>query len=325
MMNSREIIRRTLAFENPERVARSFAPSDFVSEGPKLPNPLDAWRKINDREWRRTDEWGNVWARVDESSKGQILYGALNHLSEVDSFTLPDFSDSACYAPAAACFAAAPDKWRIGNVQGFTFKMAQSLRRFDQYLMDLVTEPLLISRLHDRIDEQIAWQIKRLAEAGADSVMFWEDWGTQAQTFINPRLWRKEFKPRFAALTAQAHALDLSVIMHSCGKITAILPDLIACGIDVFQFDQPRVHGIDTLAALQQNRVTFWCPVDIQTTLQSQNENLIRQEAAELLEKLWRGRGGFIAGFYADEASIGLADPRWQQTACETFMRLGVR
>jgi uroporphyrinogen decarboxylase len=323
-MNSREIVQRTLNFENPERIAHSFEPSDFVFAGPEIPNLLGEWCKVDERQWQRTDEWGNIWGRVDDTSKGQIIRGILDDLNEVATFPLPNFANAAYYTHAKDVFAQEPDKWHIGSVQGFTFKMAQQLRRFDQYLIDLVVDSQRISQLHDRIDEQILWQIKRLHQAGADSVMFWEDWGTQSQTFINPKLWRAEFMPRFINLIAEAHALGLSVIMHSCGKITSILPDLIECGVDVFQFDQPRIHGIDTLSELQQGHVTFWCPVDIQTTLQSQNETLIRQEVRELVSKLWKGQGGFMAGFYDDEASIGL-EPHWQQIACEEFLLRGAK
>jgi hypothetical protein len=110
--------------------------------------------------------------------------------------------------------------------------------------------------------------------------------------------------------------------MHSCGKITTIIPDLIESGVDLLQFDQPAIHGIDTLAAFQDAaKVTYWCPVDIQTTLQTKDECAIRQEANEMLEKLWRG-GGFVAGFYGDEHSIGL-EPKWQQIASDEFLRTG--
>ena len=323
-MNSREIVRRTLTFDYPEHVAHSFEPSDFVFGGAEIPNPLDAWRKIGEREWERTDEWGNVWSRVDETSKGQVIRGVLEDLNQAATCPLPDYADPAHYAHAREIFAKATELWHIGSVQGFTFKMAQQLRKFDQYLMDLITEPDRIHILHNRIDEQIGWQIRRLGEIGADSIMFWEDWGTQERTFISPRLWRQEFKPRFQTLCTSAHSHNLSVIMHSCGKMTALIPDLIECGIDVFQFDQPRIHGIDTLAEFQkQNRVTFWCPVDIQTTLQSRRESMIRDEARELLDKLWKGRGGFIAGFYPDSTSIGL-EPSWQAIASDEFLRQGV-
>jgi uroporphyrinogen decarboxylase len=113
--------------------------------------------------------------------------------------------------------------------------------------------------------------------------------------------------------------------MHSCGKMTAIIPDLIEVGIDLLQFDQPQVHGTDMLARFQEHaRITFWCGVDIQTTLQTRDEALIRREAAEMIEKLWRGRGGFVAGYYSDEDSINL-DPRWQQIAIDEFLKFGVR
>jgi hypothetical protein len=42
-----------------------------------------------------------------------------------------------------------------------------------------------------------------------------------------------------------------------------------------------------------------------------------------MLDKLGGPEGGFIAGYYGDNASIGL-DPRWQDLACHTFMRYGV-
>ena len=39
-----------------------------------------------------------------------------------------------------------------------------------------------------------------------------------------------------------------------------------------------------------------------------------------MLDKLWRGQGGYIAGYYGDNASIGL-DPKWQDFASDEFVR----
>jgi uroporphyrinogen decarboxylase len=322
-MISREIVARTLAFEGPDRVAHSFPPSDFVSASPELRNPEGEWRRIDGREWRRTDEWGNVWGRVDETSKGEIVQGALTSLADVETFPLPDFSDPQAYEAAAKTFAAHPDHWHVGSIHGFSFSVARKLRRMEQYLVDLLLDRERIAILHDRIDEQIEAQMVGMRAAGADSTMIAEDWGTQLRTLISPQLWREEFKPRFARLCAFAHAQGLKVFMHSCGKITAIIPDLVEAGVDLLQFDQPTLHGIDTLAGFQKSgTITYWCPVDIQTTLQTKDEVAIRREASELLEKLWRGRGGFVAGFYGDEASIGL-EPKWQRIAIDQFVAMG--
>ena len=108
-MTSREIMKRTLEFEGPERVARSFKPSDMVGGGPQLPNPAGEWKKINDREWQRTDEWGNIWRRIEDISKGEIHAGALGNLDEVETFPLPDFNNSGYYAAVKREFDQHPD------------------------------------------------------------------------------------------------------------------------------------------------------------------------------------------------------------------------
>ncbi len=322
-MNSREILRRTLDFEYPERVAHSFSPSDMVVGKPEIPNPEGEWKKINSREWHRIDEWGNVWGRLDDSSMGEIIKGALENINEAETFQLPDFSNPEYYKNAKEIFSNHPNHWHNGLIRGFHFSLARKLRRMETYLIDLVVETEKISMLHDRIDEQIKFEIKRMAEIGADSIMVEEDWGTQYQTLISPAMWKNIFKPRFTDICSYAHKFNLKVFFHSCGKMTDIIPDLIDSGIDVLQFDQPGVHGIDTLKNFQQKeKITFWCPVDIQTTLQTKDENLIRKEARELLEKLWRGRGGFIAGCYPDNSSIGL-EPKWQEIAGDEFLKRG--
>ncbi|MFB3895906.1 MAG: uroporphyrinogen decarboxylase family protein [bacterium] len=325
-MTSREIIQRTLEFTFPDRVAHSFDPgSDFATALPEIPDHDGTWKRINSQEWERTDIWGNIWCRIDETSMGEIKQGALTNLEEVATFPLPDFSNPAFYLKAKTHFAQFPDRWHIGYVNGFSFSMARKLRRLEQYLEDILLDRDKIAILHDRIDEQIKHQIAGMKNAGADSIMIAEDWGTQTQTLISPSLWREEFKPRFQSHCGYAHELGLKVFMHSCGKITAIIPDLIESGIDVLQFDQPRIHGLDTLSSFQQeHKITFWCPVDIQKTLQTKNETLIRQEVNELLDKLWHhGQGGFIAGYYGDNASIGL-DPKWQGIASDEFLKQGI-
>ncbi len=325
-MKPREIVQRTIDFDYPERVARSFEPSDFIGASPVLPNPYNEWRKTGSSAWERKDEWGNIWRRIDPTSKGEVSQGAVVDLQDAVTIPLPNFDNPEYYHDARKIYASQPDLYPIAWIHGYTFSIARKLRRMDNYLMDLATDMEKVRVLHDRVDEQIKNQIKHFARVGSAAVMLAEDWGTQLDLLISPRMWRQEFKPRFQSLNDYAHDHGLSVFMHSCGKMTAIIPDLVETGVDVLQFDQPRVHGIDLLAHFQEsssNPITYWCPVDIQQTLQTRNETTIRIEADEMLSKLWRKRGGFIAGYYSDNASIGLT-PKYQQYAIDEFLRKGV-
>lgn len=323
-MTSREIVRRTLDFEKPERVARSFGDSDFTGAGNTAKTYATKWKETGNGRWERYDEWGNLWGRVDATSKGEVIRGVLEDMDRFNTYEFPDFSNADDYASAARARREQPDKWLIGNMPGFAFNIARKLRKLDQYLVDLMLEPRRMHKLHDRIDSLLEDMIRNYASAGVDSVMFPEDWGTQASLMINPELWHQEFYPRFQRLCGIARECGIRVFMHSCGQTESIVPGLISAGVDLLQFDQPELHGINTLAGHQEkSNITFWCPVDIQRTLQTGNANAIRAGAREMLEKLWRGRGGFVAGYYGDNESIGL-DPKWQGIACDEFIRYGV-
>ena len=96
--------------------------------------------------------------------------------------------------------------------------------------------------------------------------------------------------------------------------------DLVELGMDVLQFDQPELHGLDALAQYA-GKVTFWCPVDIQKIVPTGRKERIQSSAREMICKLG-DRGGFIAKDYPDNHSIG-ADPLWQHWAYEAFVEYG--
>ena len=329
-MNAHEIVKRTLEYTAPERVARTFPDSklggsDFAHSVCTAKTYATSWKNLGQGRWERIDEWGNTWGRIDTTSKGEVTRGVLADWNDLETYHFPDFSKPSDYDVVRAQRKAEPDKWLIGHLPGFTFNIARKMRKFDQYLMDLLLEPERISALHDRVDASVEAMITNYAAAGVDSVMFPEDWGTQNNTIISPRLWTSLFFPRFQRLCDVAHECGIKVFMHSCGQIEPIVPGLIKAGIDLLQFDQPDLHGINVLAGHQENaHITFWCPVDIQITLQTCDKSIIQEKAQEMLDKLWKGRGGFIAGYYNDNASIGL-DPKWQHYACNTFVKHGTR
>lgn len=324
-MTPREIVRRTLAYDNPERVARSFDGADMAWAGCTAKTHATDWEEVKPGRWERIDEWGNVWGRVDPTSKGEVTRGVLERLEDMDDYVFPDFSKPADYECATEAREAYPDHYLLGGIHGFAFNIARKLRKLDLYFMDLMESPERISALHDRIDALNEHCIRNYAARGVDGVMITEDWGTQNALLIDPALWRREFFPRFERLCGLAKDLGLSVWMHSCGQIGAIIPGLMEAGVDVLQFDQPELHGLDHLAAHQERgKITFWCPVDIQKVLPEGDEAFIRGKAREMIEKLWRGRGGFIAGYYGDQASIGV-EPAWQAAACDEFVTKGVR
>ncbi len=330
-MTGRDVIRHVITFAGAPRIGFHLPdpwPNDFCGAGVDPAPGFDPERRTEgDAEvWR--DEWGNTWRRLGGVSKGEVAEGAIRDWSDLASYVPPDFSLAGRYEAARERFAAAGGAYRLGGVPGCAFNLSRKLRRLENFLVDCLLEPDRVRALNALVVEQMVVAIGRLAEAGADGVMFPEDWGTQDRVLVSPETFRDLFLPTFERLCGAAADAGVDVWMHSCGLIRAIVPDLVAAGVKVLQFDQPELYGVDRLASEFGGRVTFMCPVDIQRTLQTGDRDRVRSSARELVEKLGRFGaeggpfGGFIAQRYPDEAAIGLR-PEAQDAMCEAFVEFG--
>jgi len=357
-VDSRTIIRKVINQGGAPRIGYHLPPpwpNDIVHAGIAPAPGFDDRRTADGDSEAWYDEWGCLWRRLGGISKGEVFQGAIADWDQLDAYRPPDLGLESRYQDARRAFAAAPDKYRIGDIPGCAFNVSRYIRRLDNFLADCLLEPGRVRRLNAIVMDELLKAVRRMAEAGADAVMFPEDWGTQDRLLMSPATFRDLFLPEFHRLCGAAREAGLDVWMHSCGKMTEIIDDLIGAGVRVLQFDQPTLHGIDLLAARFAGRVAFECPVDIQRTLQSRDAGLIRQEARLLCEALGgrgaaaprcarrvsapaahaqvaaydraagtetRRAGGFIACRYTDEKAIGL-EPEWQDIACEAFLEFG--
>ncbi len=329
-MTSREIIRKVLAHDSPPRVGLTFSDydgkpriNDIAIIGPsKLPGDIDeVWRDDDRGGEVLTDNWGCVWRRIKgHTDKGEIQAGPIQRWEDLDSYQPPDLANPARYEHGARMRQKYADRYLLGTIPACSFNQARKLRGFAQYLCDCALYPDEVRRLNRMVSDLVLAQVDRYAAIGADGVVFAEDWGTEEGLLISPAMWQEVFKPDFQRLITHAHSQGLTVWMHSCGCVVDIIPPLVELGIDVFQFDQPDLNGLDFLAGFS-DRVTYWCPVDIQRTLQTGNKQIIQAKAREMLVKLG-AHGGFIGKEYPDDRSIG-TNPLWQHWAYEVWLQEG--
>ena len=329
-MTSREIIRRVLEFDSPPRIG--FTYSDFdgqprlrdtVGVGPAADPSFEERRWLDDEggeQW--TDEWGCTWRRIVGRTKGgEVVDPPIKTWDDLETYRPATLDDPSRYERGPEVREKYPDKYMLGSLPGCCFNRARYLRGFGQYLEDCAAEPEQVRRLNQTISDIVIAQVDIYAEIGCDAVFYCEDWGTQDRLLVSPSMWDEMFRWTFERLLSHAHKRGLRVWMHSCGCMTDIVAPLVEMGMDLFQFDQPEVHGLDYLAQYH-GQVTFWFPVDIQKILPTGDERLIRARAREMVEKLGRG-GGLIVKDYGDNHSIGV-DPLWQHWGYEAFLEHGV-
>jgi len=330
-MDSREIIRRCIEFDGPERIGYDFNrpyPSDFVSGGWGRGNRIvyeeddpSIRAQVPDFPGRLyRDAYGSIWGQLNNLHSGEVIKGVLQEGWErLDGYRLPDHTSPALYAGVRQRFAAHPDRYRVAGLPGFPFAIMRYMRRLDHFLMDVLLHEPEVLRLNEQVVAMILDCIEIYASLGADGVMFAEDWGTQDRLLVSPAVWRRLFRPSFEVLVGRAHELGMHVIMHSCGYIYEIIEDLIEVGIDVLQLDQPELIGVERLAREFGGRIAFFCPVDIQKVMQTGDKAVIQAEARRMVELLGGFNGGFIAKDYPSWNAINVR-PAWARWAREAFM-----
>lgn len=267
------------------------------------------------------DEWGNLWhRRNDMGVGGEVLEPAIKDWSMLKDYQLPDMANPKRFEAAREVFSKESEKYRMGSLPEFPFAVCRYLRTMEQYFQDLLLERDNIDELHDKVSTLLEKVIEQWADAGADGVFFYEDWGTQHRLLVHPKMWREIFKPIYQRLCGKIHSLGMDVLMHSCGRNWDILDDLAEVGVNAFQFDQPDLYGLEDLAErLRGLKVCLFSGCDIQKILPTGDKELIVSETRKMVELFGGKDGGLIAKNYGDLPGIGV-EKQWDQWAYEAFV-----
>ncbi len=188
----------------------------------------------------------------------------------------------------------------IGLFGGNLLETGQFLFRNDNFFMLLAGEP---KKAHDFLDRLVQIHLANLEnfleQVGdlIDIILFGDDLGMQTGPQISPAMYRKFFKFRHQRMWARAKELaDVKVMLHCCGGVRELLPDLIEAGLDAINPVQINCMGMNPkeLKAEFGNDLVFWgggC--DSQRVLTSGTPEDVRGHVIDLLEIFSPG-GGFV-------------------------------
>ena len=159
---------------------------------------------------------------------------------------------------------ASTDRALVVAATGKLFEWGTFLRRMDNFLMDLVQAPAEVERFLDALLERQLPVLEKLCQAVGDLVdviRFGDDLGMDSGPLLSPKIYRRIFKPRHKLLcdTVRKHT-DVPILLHSCGSIYSLLPDLIEAGFQAFNPVQTSSRGMEPERLKREfgRQVTFW-------------------------------------------------------------------
>ena len=329
-MTDREIIKRIIHHDAPPRLGMDFLmgnPCDIIRiSGGKYVHskctPYQEFKEYPDLlarvphfkgEVRMTYD-GNIYGRLGGKTKGECVKGALQDSWDLlESYELPIIDEE--YDRKLECNNyKASDKYVLSTLPFAVFSPLRDARLMSNALMDIILEPENISAFLEKITSFTVEVIHRAAKNGADGAIIFDDLGMQHALFFSPDSFREIFKPFYKIIADELHSCGMDFFLHSCGKVTDIIPDFIDLGVDVFQFDQPELHGVEYLAKNFGDKATFYCPVDAQSIMPTGNREIIEDGARRMVDAFKAVGGGLIAMDYGNWQDLNVC-PEWQQWA----------
>jgi uroporphyrinogen decarboxylase len=251
------------------------------------------------------DEWGVTWRKP---AGGHFInvdgpFCSLDEptIQDLDRFAWPDPDDPGRYRglrERAKEIHETTDQAVVLNLWVGLVHIAQFVRGFGRWLEDLLANPVFAEALMDRIMEfWIRGAERALTEAGefVDVVAIVEDLGTQQSPLMRPETYRRMIKPRHRRMMGVVKRHGKRLFLHSCGAVSAFIPDFIEMGVDALNPVQVSAAHMDTKRLKREfgRDLSFWGAVDTGKVLPHGTPAEVREEVKRRIDDL-AGDGGYV-------------------------------
>lgn len=237
------------------------------------------------------DAYGSRW------ESGNIMHLLQPVLSEADLSPLswPDVEAlwKAHKDEVAVRTAEHSGRYRLAGLSFGLFERAWTLRGFTEVLMDMAADPGFAGRLFDAIQEHQLHILDKLLTLDIDAIWFSDDWGQQNGLIMGPELWRRYIKPRKAKMIDRVHQAGKKAVMHCCGSVMDILPEIIEIGLDGLQSLQPEAMDPFVLKREYGKDIVLWGGGPSQSLIPFGRPEEIREHFRRLREVMGAG-GGYV-------------------------------
>jgi uroporphyrinogen decarboxylase len=265
-----------------------------------------------DKSW--VDEWGirRKPCGLYDDSVGHPLANCT--LSRVKEYPMPDPKDPTRFAglrEKAKKLQQGTDYALIGGSPATLFYLASEMVGFEEFMEKLITDPIIIETLVERLlGYWIEFFDGYLEAIGSFVEMVWmgDDWGTELGPILNPKLFRQMFVGRYKQLTAAIkRKSNVKIALHCCGSVYWALNDFIDAGIDVIHPLQGDAAEMEDPKRLKQEfgqKLAFYSNMRNQSLIPRGTPQQVAADVRKKILALAPGGGYIVSAGHNVQADV---------------------
>jgi len=187
---------------------------------------------------------------------GAILGGMLGPIQTRDDFNKYPFEDIPrifweTYAPRLeAIRKVMPQGMKAYGGCGYgIFETSQDLVGYENLCVMQYIDPELFTDLFVRIGDLFVELWSKMVKEYDDIFVFYrmgDDMGHKTATMLEPNTFRLFVLPQHKRVVDVAHSVNKKFLLHCCGNIFEIMPDILALGIDAKHSNEDQICPFDT-------------------------------------------------------------------------------
>jgi uroporphyrinogen decarboxylase len=180
------------------------------------------------------------------------------------------------------------------------FEWGTFLRRMDNFLMDIYSDEENVEALVEQLMIRHLATLEKVCDAVGDLVdilRFGDDLGMNTGMFMSREKYQTLFKPYHTKLNEYVHTHSgMKTLLHSCGSLYPIIPDLIDAGYDILNPVQTSAYQMDAAVLKREfgRDITFWgggC--NTRTVLNQSTPAQVYDHCRRMIE-IFNKDGGFV-------------------------------
>ena len=266
-----------------------------------------------------TDGYGIVRALPDEAGHWYAVRAPLTaeitrHDVAVAAKTWPDPADPIYTDPVgkrARQLHEETDYAVILNLPLGMIHLAQWLRGFDYWLMDLVLDPDFSIYLLDTLLErwlEVTSQLLEAVEDNVDVLFYAEDVAFHNGPMVSPRTYERVIQPYQRRVFQALHDWSgAKILYHNCGSASWQIPDMIEWGVDALNPVQVTSYDMGDTASLKRRfggNIAFWGAIDTGEVLPRGTPEDVRKEVRHRIADLSLNGGYVLATVHNIQADV---------------------
>ncbi len=307
-MTSREKVMRVFNRESDEAVMWTGNPKSetieiYAKEWNVSNTSEDIYSYLNDDcRWFQADKaykhpngdpiFNPSWGTIRETLSAQGCFANVETTQELDNYPWPNlkyFDFTEIYAKIDEH----QDKMIFTGLWSPFFHRVADFFGMENYFIKMYENPEIVHEVTKRIvDFYVEANDMFFAGLGdrADVMFFGNDFGTQIDLFVSPENFREFIMPYFVKLIEVGKKYNKKIMLHSCGSIYRIIPDLIEAGVDIIHPIQAKAKGMSAEdLAKYKNVLSFVGGIDTQDLLVNATPDEICDEVNRVKKLLGPG------------------------------------